>query len=76
MLPTILPLLTVYGGPLSGFQVPEEDPEVVRAAQAHGFRYRLTTVDGERAWVYEGLAPRWLRERPVGPWRWRVPAER
>jgi len=51
----LLPLLAVYGGPLSGLQVPEEDPEIVRAAQSHGFRYRKAVVDGEWAWVYEGL---------------------
>ena len=71
--------LTVYGGPLSGFQIPEDDPEIVRAAQSHGFRYRESVVDGERAWVYEGLRlpttrrlPRSLDPvavRPFGHWR-------
>jgi len=63
----LLPLLAVYGGPLSGFQVPEEDPEIVRAAQSHGFRYRKAVVDGEWAWVYAGLVPRVRLPRPRDP---------
>jgi hypothetical protein len=69
--------LTVYGGPLAGIQEPEDDPEIVRAAQSHGFRYRRAVVDGEQAWVYEGLAalprsPDAVIPRPSRRWRVRV----
>ena len=59
------PTLTAIGGPLTGFEIPEDDPSIIRAAQAHGFKYVLATDSGEKVWAFRGLAPPLVR--PVGP---------
>lgn len=67
------------GGPLGGDAYA---PEIIRAALAHGYCYRLATDEGERVMVYQGYRKpvpstrAFLPLRPKLLGRWRVTVQR